>query len=111
MSPSADHRAGPGQPPATATTSIARARRLKEAVMTTLTLPVTGPCHGNNGVSVRAHLLAHLTTGGWADLLLHMGGPMAGHDGDLAQLEGRELDALRREHVRRHGVAWETAEA
>jgi hypothetical protein len=79
--------------------------------MTTPTLPLTRSAHASNGVGARAHLLAHLTTGGRADLILHMGGPMAGHDGDPAQLETRDLDALRREHVWRHGVAWETAQA
>lgn len=64
--------------------------------------------HGNPNVTVRDHVVAHLTVAGHADVfLLHLArqtGPDA--DDRPAGLEGLGLQQLRHQHLNRHGLSW-----
>jgi hypothetical protein len=104
------HRLGKAAAPLPATTA-------EEAAMPTPDPQASPPgatapdpaAHANPAVTLRDHLMAHLTVGSRDDLVLHMGGPMAGHAGDLAELDAAECDALRRRHVEDHGITWQQA--
>jgi hypothetical protein len=69
------------------------------------------PAHDNPTTTLREHVVGMLTVGDRDDLILHMGGPIAGHDDDEEQLEKLDLHELRSQHVERHGVHWQTAQA